>query len=106
MQDRILEINNLSVGFGEIRVLHGVSVHLCEQERIGLFGPNGHGKTTLLRAVSGLIKPSEGEIRFMGEPITGLSPKAVVNRGLIHVSQGNSLFPRMTVLENLHFAAC
>ena len=105
MQDRILEINNLSVGFGEIRVLHGVSLHLCAQERIGLFGPNGHGKTTLLRTVSGLIKPREGEIRFMGEEITGLSPKAVVNRGLIHVSQGNSLFPRMTVLENLHFAA-
>jgi branched-chain amino acid transport system ATP-binding protein len=102
---KVLEIQNLSVGYGEIEVLHDVSIHLDQDERIGLFGPNGHGKTTLLRTISGLSAPWQGQILFRGERIDGLKPKRIVEKGIIHVSQGNTLFPRMTVLENLSFAA-
>jgi branched-chain amino acid transport system ATP-binding protein len=100
-----LIVTNLSVGYGEIQVLREVSVDLGPKECIGLFGPNGHGKTTLLRTISGLIKPWLGEIIFQEQSIGELSPQTIVERGLIHVSQGNILFPRMTVVENLNFGA-
>jgi len=100
-----LIVTNLSVGYGEIQVLREVSVDLGPKECIGLFGPNGHGKTTLLRTISGLIKPWSGEIIFQEESIGELSPQTIVEQGLIHVSQGNILFPRMTVVENLNFGA-
>jgi branched-chain amino acid transport system ATP-binding protein len=103
--NKVIEIRNLKVGYGEIEVLHDVSIHLDQNERIGLFGPNGHGKTTLLRTISGLNAPWQGQIFFRNERINGLKPKRIVERGIIHVSQGNTLFPRMTVLENLNFAA-
>lgn len=105
MSPNLLEVNQLATGYGEIQVLEGVSLHLKEGERIGLFGPNGHGKTTLLRAISGLIRPWRGSISFKGSNIDQMTPRAIVDLGLIHVSQGNTLFPRMTVLENLHFGA-
>jgi branched-chain amino acid transport system ATP-binding protein len=101
----ILEVTDLDVGYGEIQVLRGLSIRLEKDESIGLFGPNGHGKTTLLRTISGLIKPWSGDIRFKDERIGGLKPGAIADRGINHVSQGNILFPRMTVLENLNFAA-
>lgn len=101
----LLEIENLETGYGEIQVLRGISFHLDAGEHIGLFGPNGHGKTTLLRAISGLLKPWRGQIRFQDASIGGKSPVEIVERGIIHVSQGNTLFPRMTVLENLTLGA-
>ncbi len=100
-----LVVKNLSVGYSEIQVLKDVSIDLGSKECIGLFGPNGHGKTTLLRTISGLIKPWSGEIAFQQKPIEGLSPQTIVEQGMIHVSQGNILFPRMTVVENLNFGA-
>jgi branched-chain amino acid transport system ATP-binding protein len=100
-----LIVKNLSVGYSEIQVLRGVSIDLGSKECIGLFGPNGHGKTTLLRTISGLLKPWSGDITFRQKPIDGLSPQTIVERGMIHVSQGNILFPRMTVVENLKFGA-
>jgi branched-chain amino acid transport system ATP-binding protein len=105
MDTKVIEIQNLRAGYGEIEVLHDVSIHLDRDERIGLFGPNGHGKTTLLRTISGLNTPWQGQITFHGKRIDGLKPKRIVERGIIHVSQGNTLFPRMTVFENLSFAA-
>lgn len=105
MSGHLLEIENLEAGYGAIQVLRSISVHLDAGERIGLFGPNGHGKTTLLRAISGLLKPWRGNIRFLGADIGGRSPVDIVDRGIIHVSQGNILFPRMTVLENLTLGA-
>ncbi len=101
----LLSVTDLEAGYGQLRVLRGVSVRVGDGERIGVFGPNGHGKTTLLRAISGLLKPRRGEIRFKGEVISGLPPWQIVERGVIHVPQGNILFPRMTVLENLTLAA-
>src|SRR5574341_502763 len=105
MDAPLLEINDLHAGYGEIQVLRGISIYLNNHERIGLFGPNGHGKTTLLRTISGLIKPRSGEIRFEGKIINGLRPRDVVDIGIIHVPQSNTLFPRMTVLENLMLGA-
>lgn len=105
MPPNTLEVRDLDVGYGAIQVLRRLSIRLEGNECIGLFGPNGHGKTTLLRTISGLLKPWSGDIRLKEERISGLKPRAIVGRGIVHVSQGNILFPRMTVLENLKFAA-
>ena len=105
MTPKLLEICDLKVGYGEAQVLRGVSLHLDAGERIGLFGPNGHGKTTLLQTISGLLKPWKGEIYFNGEIISGKSPLDIVHKGIIQVPQGNTLFPRMTVFENLMLGA-
>lgn len=101
----LLEVDALSVSFGDVTILHDVAITLESDERIGLFGPNGHGKTTLLETISGLHKPRRGRVCFAGEEIQGLTPRAIVERGLIHVPQGNTLFPRMTVQENLALGA-
>lgn len=96
---KFLKVTNLCVGYGDVQVIKNISFHLNFNESIALFGPNGHGKTTLLRSISGLLKPSKGNIFFCDEEITGLSPKKIVEKGIIHVPQSNVLFPRMTVME-------
>jgi branched-chain amino acid transport system ATP-binding protein len=100
-----LVLDDVIAGYGEAPVLNGLSLKVGERERVGLFGPNGHGKTTLLRAISGLIAPSRGRIRLFDKPITGMEPAAIVAEGLIHVPQSNLLFPEMEVLETLRLAA-
>ncbi len=95
----ILEIKNLTSGYGKLNIIRDINFKMSKN--IGIFGPNGHGKTTLLWTISGLLKISKGEILFLDEPITNLSPEEIVNRGLIHVPQGNKLFPELTVKENL-----
>jgi branched-chain amino acid transport system ATP-binding protein len=101
----MLRVDAVDAGYGQVQVLSGMSIAVGNGERVGLFGPNGHGKTTLLRLVSGLLKPWTGAVRFKDEQIAGLDPGRIVDRGLIHVPQGNVLFPRMTVLENLELGA-
>ena len=96
---KFLKVTNLCVGYGDVQVIKNISLYLNFNESIALFGPNGHGKTTLLRSISGLIKPSKGNIFFCDEEITELSPKKIVEKGIIHVPQSNVLFPRMTVME-------
>ncbi|MCP4626239.1 MAG: ABC transporter ATP-binding protein [bacterium] len=105
MAAKILEVKQLTTGYGDVKVLNNVSVSLSEGEKIGIFGPNGHGKTTLLRTISGLVKAWAGEIFYQQTDIVNKTPRAIVGRGLIHVSQGNTLFPRMTVRENLILSA-
>ena len=105
MTDATLEVRDLTVGYGKTQVLRGVSLRLAGDTRIGLFGPNGHGKTTLLKTISGLLKPWHGEILLNGARIDGAAPRAIVNLGIIHVAQGNVLFPELTVLENLRLGA-
>lgn len=100
-----LEIRDLTAGYGRINILHRISLTIGAFGNVGLFGPNGHGKTTLLRTISGLINPKEGSIRFNGIEIAGLSPRAIVEHGLIHVSQGNRLFPDLTIGECLSLGA-
>lgn len=102
---RLLDITGLEAGYGAVRVLNGLSVHIDEGESIGLFGPNGHGKSTLLRAISGLLRPSAGSIAFDGNDITAQRPPAIVAAGLIHAPQGNTLFGNMRIAETLELAA-
>lgn len=101
----LLQVKDITAGYGKVDVLRSASIQVGEGERVGLFGPNGHGKTTLLRTISGLIQPRSGDITFQGNSIKGISPRQIVNLGLIHVAQGNVLFPSMTVMENLNLGA-
>ena len=101
----MLEIENLSAGYGNQRVLHGVSLSLGEGQLVAVLGPNGHGKTTLLRCVSGIVHPATGHIRLGGEEIGGLRIDQIVHRGVVHIPQGDLIFPQMSVLENLLMGA-
>jgi branched-chain amino acid transport system ATP-binding protein len=101
----LLRIDGLDSGYGRTQVLRGLSLDVAEGEHLGLFGPNGHGKTTLLRTVSGLIAPTAGTIRLGDTSISGLDPRRIVELGVIHVPQGNTLFPGLTVRENLEMGA-
>lgn len=100
-----LSINNITAGYGTVTVLRGLSVHMQDDESIGLVGPNGHGKTTLLHVVSGLIRPVNGTISFVGRDISASPPSEIVACGLIHSPQGNTLFSRMGVSETLELSA-
>lgn len=97
----LLEVRNVSAGYGDGTVLHDLSLTLDEGEVTALLGANGAGKTTLMRVISGLVRPSRGEILYDTARIDGLKPEDVVARGLAHVPEGRRLFARMTVLENL-----
>ncbi|MBB4264136.1 ABC transporter permease subunit [Bradyrhizobium sp. CIR3A] len=100
-----LEIADLRAGYDASDVLHGMTLHVGAGERVGLFGPNGHGKTTLLNTISRVIRPRAGSVRFLGDTIDGLAPHRIVERGLIQVSQANWLFPDMLIMETLEMAA-
>jgi|TARA_B110000211_G_scaffold230313_2_gene289644 branched-chain amino acid transport system ATP-binding protein len=100
-----LSVENLSAGYGRIRVLHGISINVDQGSSVGLFGPNGHGKTTLLRSISGIIPVEQGVINFAGQDMRCKSSHQIVDAGLIHVPQGSTLLPRMTVIETLTLGA-
>lgn len=102
---RALEVEDLRAGYDTFDVLQGMSLHVGAGERVGLFGPNGHGKTTLLNAISKLIQPRAGSIRFMGEPLEARTAQDIVAAGLVHVPQANRLFPDMEIMETLELAA-
>ena len=100
-----LAVDNLACGYNRIEVLHGISIAVPARARIGLFGPNGHGKTTLLRTISGLLRARRGRVVYGTNDLTNRSPRQIVDRGIVHVPQGSTLFPRMTVLEALTLGA-
>ena len=102
---RMLDVQDVDLGYGEVQVVFGVSLHVDAGELIGLVGGNGSGKSTILRAVSGMIRPWKGAIELDGEPVGGLSPHDLALRGLAHVPMGRQLFPDMTVEENLSLGA-
>ncbi len=97
----LLEVNGLEVHYGTVQALKGVSLKLEAADIITLIGANGAGKSTTLRAISGLNRPTAGEIRFEGERIDGLAPDRIVARGIAHAPEGRRVFPELTVLENL-----
>ncbi|HCD82154.1 MAG TPA: ABC transporter ATP-binding protein [Ruminococcaceae bacterium] len=101
----MLEIKNLSVYFGGIKAVDGISMDIPEGKIITLIGANGAGKSTILRSVSGIVKPQGGEILFGGESLIGKTPDAIVNRGITLVPEGRRVFPNLTVLENLKIGA-
>ena len=101
----VLEVRDVDLGYGELRVVFGVSLHVGPSELVGLVGGNGSGKSTILRAVSGMIRPRAGTILLAGEDVGGLTPHELALRGLAHVPMGRQLFPDMTVEENLSLGA-
>jgi branched-chain amino acid transport system ATP-binding protein len=100
-----LQLEGVASGYGGREVLGGVSLDLEDGALTAVIGPNGHGKTTLLRTVSGLVRARRGSIRLEGTDITRLSPSAIAAAGIAHVPQGDLLFADMTVLENLQMGA-
>jgi ABC-type branched-subunit amino acid transport system ATPase component len=101
----LLALEDVSCGYGAIRALHGVSLAVHEGEVVALIGANGAGKTSTLRAVSGLLPLDGGRITFGGARLDGLSPEAVVERGVVHVPEGRRIFAELTVAENLALGA-
>jgi branched-chain amino acid transport system ATP-binding protein len=103
--DPILEVENVDLGYGTLRVVFGASLRVARGELVGLVGGNGSGKSTILRAVSGMITPFTGRILFDGEEIRGARPHQMAAKGLAHVPMGRQLFPNMSVRENLLLGA-
>ena len=101
----VLEVQNLSVRYGAITALHGISLTVPAGGIVTLIGGNGAGKTTTLRAISGMVKPASGRILFDGQDITGLPPHEIVRRGLAHSPEGRLVFANLTVMENLRMGA-
>jgi branched-chain amino acid transport system ATP-binding protein len=99
--DPVLALDDVHAGYGGGDVLHGLSLSIEAGSVTCVVGPNGAGKSTVLRVVTGLLRPRAGDVRFQGIPITGLSPRAILRLGVVHVPQERSLFPRMSVLENV-----
>ena len=101
----MLEIKQLTVGYGAITALRGISLSVPAGKIVTLIGSNGAGKTTTLKAISGLLKPKSGEVIYNGQNIAGLPPHEIVKRGLSHVPEGRMIFANLTVLENLQMGA-
>jgi branched-chain amino acid transport system ATP-binding protein len=100
-----LVVENLKVRYGAIEALHGISLRVEQGEVVALIGGNGAGKTTTLRAISGLLRPTAGQITFDSESIIGIPPHRIVQRGLVHVPEGRGIFANLTVEENLAMGA-
>ncbi|MEM1749181.1 MAG: ABC transporter ATP-binding protein, partial [Sulfolobales archaeon] len=101
----LLEVSNVSAGYGLLKVLWNVSLEVREGEKVALIGPNGAGKTTLLKVVMGLLQPYEGRVIFRGEDITNIPTFERVRRGITLVPEGSRVVPKLTVYENLKLAA-
>lgn len=101
----MLEVQNLTVSYGAIRALKGISFIVNEGEIISLIGSNGAGKTTTLHSISNIIKKQSGTVIFNNEDITNLAPDLIVKRGLIQVPEGRRIFANLTVHENLEMGA-
>lgn len=97
----ILKVEHVDLGYSALQVVFNVSLEVKKNELVGLVGGNGSGKSTILRAVSGMIKPWKGRILFKGEEISGLEPHQMAERGLAHVPMGRQLFPNLTVKDNI-----
>jgi len=101
----LLRVESLSVNYGPIPALKGISLEVRAGEVVTVLGANGAGKTTLLRTISGLLRPRAGTIQYDGQDITRLPPHAIAARGVVHVPEGRGILGRMTVLENLRMGA-
>ena len=105
MSETILKIEDLQVRYGGIEAVKGISFDVQQGQIVTLIGSNGAGKSSTLRTISGLVKPSGGKITFQGEDITGKDPTQIVTQGVTLVPEGRRIFPDMTVLENLKIGA-
>jgi len=101
----VLEFEHVSAGYGELTVIHDASFRVGEGEVVSLVGSNGAGKSTILRAIAGLLRPSKGAIRLRGEPIHGTAPYDIVKKRVAMVPEGRQLFGRLSVWDNLLMGA-
>jgi len=101
----MLEIENVSAGYGAVPVLNSVSLRVKRGEFAAIVGPNGAGKTTLFKTISGIVRPTSGNIRFDGHDLLAIAPSARAHLGIAHVPEGRQIFPSLTVLENLEMGA-
>jgi len=101
----MLRVENVDAGYGDIQVLWDVSFHVKEKEFVVLVGANGAGKTTIMKTISSLLRPTRGKIRFEDREIDVLPPYRILDAGIAHVPEGRQLFPEMTVRENLELGS-
>jgi branched-chain amino acid transport system ATP-binding protein len=101
----VLELRNITAGYGSHLVLRDVSLIVPDNAVVALLGPNGAGKTTLLRVASGVVPPAAGSVIFDGEDVTGWSPERLAQAGICHVPEGRGVFPALTVADNLRLQA-
>lgn len=101
----MLDVADVTSGYEDIQVLRGVTLSVGEGEIVAMLGPNGHGKSTLLKAISGVHPATSGTIAFLGEDVTALPAHQIVARGISYIPEERHLFPEMTVWENLHLGA-
>jgi len=101
----MLNVTNLNTYYGESHVLRDVSVSINQGEVVVLLGPNGHGKSTLLKSICGLVDQAKGQITYQNQDINGLRTEKIVNMGITYIAENRELFPYMTVLENLKLGA-
>lgn len=105
MSDVLLSVKDLKVNYGGIEAVKGISFDIEEGQIVSLIGANGAGKSSTLRAISGLVKPKSGSIQYKGEGLAGKDPTAIVTRGITLVPEGRRIFPDLTVKENLKLGA-
>ena len=105
VSDLPVSIKDLYAGYNAQRVLNGINLEVLPEKITALIGPNGHGKTTLLKTVSKQLKPDSGNISIYGQSIANIKPHELINSGIIHISQGDHLYPTMSVKDNLLMGA-
>ena len=101
----MLTLSGVSASYGSVPAVSGISIEVGEGEAVGLLGANGAGKSTTLRAISGLVRLTSGRVNFLGQDISELPPYKVTELGIAHVPEGRQVFPEMTVQENLEIGA-
>jgi len=101
----MLDVKDICAGYGKLQILNGISLHVKSNSLTAMLGGNGCGKSTTLKAITGLLKVTRGNITFKGQSILGTKAQDIVKLGIAYVTQGKDVFPSMTVLENLHLGA-
>jgi branched-chain amino acid transport system ATP-binding protein len=101
----MLKVDKLNAGYGSTNILWDISFELKDGEILAILGSNGAGKTTMVRAITGMIKPKSGSVNFNGEELAGKSSRYILNKGIVQVPEGRQLFTGMSVLENLQMGA-
>jgi branched-chain amino acid transport system ATP-binding protein len=101
----LLDVKQISAGYGDIQILHQISLNIEKGEMVSVLGANGAGKTTLLLTLSGILRPTEGEIYFLNGRLDGLEPHLIVQKGVVRIPEGRKIFQEMTVLENLELGS-
>lgn len=101
----LLEVKSIKSGYGDMEVLHGISISVEEGEIVSIIGPNGAGKSTLMKTIFGLLEPTKGKIVFKEREIAGLAPDRIVRQGMAYVPQVDNVFPSLTAQENLEMGA-